>query len=49
MDALNRHLRSEAGVECARVVERGKGSGGVLGGLDSGFDMSPSEKSVDLG
>ena len=44
MDALNRHLRSESGVEYARVVERGKGSGGgpggVLGNLESGFDMS---------
>ena len=41
MDALNRHLKSETGVECARIVERGKGSGGgVLGELDSGFDMS---------
>ena len=44
MDALNRHLKSETGVECARVVERGKGSGpgggDVLGELDSGFDMS---------
>ena len=41
MDALNRHLKSETGVECARIVERGKGSGGgVLGVLDSGFDMS---------
>ena len=40
MDALNRHLKSETGVECARVVERGKGSGsggGVLGDLDSGL------------
>ena len=38
MDALNRHLKSETGVECARVVERGKGSGsggGVLVDLDS--------------
>ena len=25
MDALNRHMKSETGVECARVVERGKG------------------------
>ena len=44
MDVLNRHLKSETGVECARVVERGKGSGpgggDVLGELDSGFDMS---------
>ena len=40
MDALNRHLKSETGVEYARVVERGKGSGsggGVLGDLDSGL------------
>ena len=36
MDALNRHMKSETGVECARVVERGKGSGGgVLVDLDS--------------
>ena len=31
MGALNRHMRSmrsEAGVECARIVERGKGAGG---------------------
>ena len=44
MDALNRHLRSETGVECARVVERGKGSGGggggVIGNLESGYDMN---------
>ena len=41
MDALNRHLSNETGVECARVAERGKGSGGgVLGDSDSGFDMS---------
>jgi hypothetical protein len=42
MDALNRHLRSETEVKCARVnvVERGKGTG-VLGDLESsGFDMS---------
>ena len=42
MDALNRHLKSlsETRVECARVVERGKGSGsggGVLGDLDNGL------------
>jgi hypothetical protein len=37
MDALNRHLRSETGVECARIVERGKGSGGSM---ESGYDMS---------
>jgi hypothetical protein len=35
MDALNRHLRSETGVECARIVDRGKGSGG-----GDGYDMS---------
>jgi hypothetical protein len=29
MDALNRHLRSETGVECARIVGKGKGPGGV--------------------
>ena len=41
MDALNRHLKSETGKECASVVERGTGSGGgVLGELDSGVDMS---------
>jgi len=41
MDALNRHLRSETGVECARIVERGKESGGgVMGDMESGFDMS---------
>ena len=28
MNALNRHMRSEAGMECARIVERGKGAGG---------------------
>jgi len=28
MDALNRHLRSEAGAECARVVEKSKENGG---------------------
>lgn len=46
MDALNRHLRSETGVECARVVERGKGSGGVT---DSGYDMSGITMSVTGG
>ena len=37
-DAFNRHLRSG----CVSVVEIGKGSGsgGVLGDLDSGIDMS---------
>ena len=40
MDALNRHLRSETGVECARFVERGKGSGDdVMGDMESGDDM----------
>lgn len=42
MDALNRHLRSETGVECARIVERGK-EGSSSGGGDvesSGYDMS---------
>ncbi|KAF8805438.1 hypothetical protein BYT27DRAFT_7258555 [Phlegmacium glaucopus] len=34
MDALNRHLRSEAGVECARIVDKGKGAGG--GGVGMG-------------
>ena len=33
MDALNRHLKSETGVECARVVERGSGPGGCVGGI----------------
>ena len=34
-------MGGEAGMECARVVERWKGSGGgVLGDLDSEFDMS---------
>ena len=27
MDALNRHLRSEAGIDCARIVEKVKGAG----------------------
>ena len=36
MDALNRLLRSETGVECAKIVERGKGSGG---GMEGGYDM----------
>ena len=51
MDALNRHLRSETGVECARIVEKGKGPGGVM---ESGYDMSGVTMSmtggmVDLG
>ena len=40
MHALNRDLKNEMDVECARVVERGKesgGGGGVLGDLDSGL------------
>ena len=56
MDALNRHLRSETGVECARIVERGKGSSGGGGGgnMESGYDMSGITMSmtggmVDLG
>ena len=40
MDALNRHLRSETGVECAKIVERGKGPGGVTGNMENGYDMS---------
>jgi len=48
MDALNRHLRNEIGVECARGVERGKGSGGVLGDLDSGFDDRLVEEVVRI-
>jgi len=39
MDALNRHLRSETGVECARIVERVK-SGGDASDVESGYDMS---------
>ena len=41
MDALNRHLRSEAGVECARIVDREKGAGGGGGGgmEGGGYDM----------
>ena len=42
MDALNRHLRSEAGVECARIVEKGKGAGGGdvgMGNVENGYDM----------
>jgi hypothetical protein len=47
MDALNRHLRSETGVECARIVERGKGS---AGGFDmSGITMSMTGGMVELG
>ena len=38
MDALNRHLRSEAGVECARVVDRGKEVGG-MGMGSGGYDI----------
>ena len=51
MDALNRHLRSETGVECARIVERGKGSGGGMesGGYDmSGITMSMTGGMVEL-
>ena len=43
MDALNRHLRSEAGAECAKVVERGKGEGMGMGmgmGDEGGGDVS---------
>jgi Zinc finger, C2H2 type len=41
MDALNRHLKSEAGVECARIAERGKGAGGGrmgVGNREGGYD-----------
>ena len=47
MDALNRHLRSETGVECARIVERGKGSDGVMGDMESGYDMSVVELGME--
>jgi Zinc finger, C2H2 type len=45
MDALNRHLRSEAGVECARIVEKGKGANGGGGetgneNVGGGYDMA---------
>ena len=40
MDALNRHLRSETGVECARIVERGKESGGGSDGYGGMSGMS---------
>ena len=44
MDALNRHLRSEAGVECAKMVERGKG--GDAGGGGGGHDMGEISMSM---
>jgi len=34
MDALNRHFRSEAGLACARIVERGRGGGGGMGNME---------------
>ena len=43
MDALNRHLKCGMGVECASVVGRRMGcgrGGGMLGNLNSGFDLS---------
>ena len=41
MDALNRHLRSEAGAECAKVVERVKGEVMGMGmGDEDGGDVS---------
>ena len=50
MDALNRHLRSEAGVECARFVERGKGSGDdVMGDMESVYDMNGMTMSMTRG
>jgi len=36
MDALNRHLRSEAGAECAKVVERAREEGRGMGMGDEG-------------
>ena len=57
MDALNRHLKSKAGVECARIMERGKraGSGGMgmwnsEGGYNKGeATMSMRDGIVELG
>ena len=44
MDALNRLMRSEAGMECAKIMERGKGAGGGGGmvnvGGGGGHEMS---------
>jgi hypothetical protein len=36
MDALNKHLKSEIGVECARIVETGRGKGKGAGGSEIG-------------
>ena len=36
MDALNRHMRSEAGMGCARILERRKGAGGGGGMVNVG-------------
>jgi hypothetical protein len=50
MDALNRHLKSETGVECAGIVEREKGfGGGVMGDMESEYDMSGITMSMTRG
>ena len=49
MDALNRHLRSETGVECAKIVEKGKGAGGVMGNMESEHDMDRLTVSITGG
>ena len=49
MDALNRHLRSEAGVECARIVDKvkGEGMGMRMGGGGGGYGMELGMESDD--
>ena len=54
MDSLNRHLMNETGVECAKIVGRGKGAGGVMGNMESehgmyGVTMSMMGGMVGLG
>jgi len=42
MDALNRHLKSDAGVECAKIVEGEKGTHGGVTGNSAGYGMAMS-------
>ena len=50
MDALNRHLRSEAGAECSRAAEEKKegGFGGDLSGSDHGKMEDDDEKLLSV-
>ncbi|KAF5327750.1 hypothetical protein D9619_004734 [Psilocybe cf. subviscida] len=47
MDALNRHLRSEAGAECAKVVEAARAAGTASGYTTSDQDLNAGQQLMD--